>query len=107
MDRDLEWVVASGERLRIGGATMGLRMTLAPPNLLCRRRFALRRVEGGFGIKYPATLRSPSGSDAGSNYSPRSGSDSDNLELIPTPPPPKRSGTSSKSSKSRTSAQVR
>ena len=86
---------------------MGLRMTLAPPNLLCRRRFALRRVEGGFGIKYPATLRSPSGSDAGSNYSPpRSGSDSDDLELIP---PPKRSGTSSttKSSKSRTSAQVR
>jgi hypothetical protein len=88
---------------------MGLRMTLAPPNLLCRRRFALRRVEGGFGIKYPVTLRSPSGSDAGSNYSPRSGSDSDDLELIPTPPPPKRSGTSSttKSSKSRTSAQVR
>ena len=87
---------------------MGLRMTLAPPNLLCRRRFALRRVEGGFGIKYPVTLRSPSGSDAGSNYSPRSGSDSDDLELLPTPPP-KRSGTSSttKSSKSRTSAQVR
>ena len=67
---------------------MGLRMTLAPPNLLCRRRFALRRVEGGFGIKYPVTLRSPSGSDAGSNYSPRSGSDSDDLELIPTPPLP-------------------
>ena len=85
---------------------MGLRMTLAPPNLLCRRRFALRRVEGGFGIKYPFPLCSPSGSDAGSNYSPRSGSDSDDLVLIP---PPKRSGTSSttKSSKSRTSAQVR
>ena len=80
----------------------------APHNLLCRRRFALHIGEGSFGIKYPVTLRSPSGSDAGSNYSPPSGSDSVDLVLTPTLPP-KSSGTSSttKSSKSRTSAQVR
>ena len=53
MDRNLEWVVASGERLRIGGAN-GMSLKTPPPLISSAGGgLPLRRGEGGFGIKYP------------------------------------------------------